>query len=90
VSYSSQDVYSIKVVDTKASYQSRVIGHGYIGDFSPDSTSVVFAAYNQQAGSKMQTLSITDVYGKSISELISLTEYGCYAKSIKMLEWINN
>jgi hypothetical protein len=38
----------------------------------------------------MQTLSITDVYGKSISELISLTEYGCYAKSIKMLEWINN
>jgi Tol biopolymer transport system component len=90
VSYSSQDVYSIKVVDTKASCQSRVIGRGYIGDFSPDSTSVVFAAYNQQTGSKMQTLSITDVYGKSIRELISLTEYGCYAKSIRMLEWINN
>lgn len=88
-SYSSKQVYSIKVVDTKKACQVKVIGSGYIGNFSPDSTSVVFAAYNQEMGSKLQTLSIGDVEGESVKEVTSLTEYGCYARSIKMLEWTN-
>ena len=89
VSYSTQDVYNVKVVDTQASYKSRIIGCGYIGAFSSDSTALVFANYNQEGSSKMQNIYIGDIDGKNISELISMTEYGCYARSIRVLEWAN-
>lgn len=89
VAYSSPNVYSIKVIDTEEEYQSKVIGSGYIAGFSPDSTSVVFASYNQGTGTKMQSLYIGDIEGEKVKEVTSLTEYGCYARSIKALEWIN-
>lgn len=89
VSYSSPEVYSIKVIDTEKSFQPKVIGSGYIAEFSPDSKSVIFASYNQETDCKMQCICIGDVDGESVKEVASLTEYGCYAKSIKALEWIN-
>lgn len=89
VSYSSPDVYNIKVIDTEESFQSKVVGSGYIAGFSPDSTSVIFASYNDETGCKMQSIYIGDVDGENVKEVASLTEYGCYAKSIKALEWIN-
>lgn len=91
VSYSSPDVYTVKVVDTASHCQSKAIGSGYIGGFSPDSRAVVFASYVQDGNSKQQTISISDIEEKNSWEIISMTEaYGCYAKSINMLEWVNN
>lgn len=89
VSYSSPDVYSIKVIDTEKSLQTKVIGSGYIASFSHDSRSVIFATYNQETDCKMQRICIGDVDGESVREVASLTEYGCYAKSIKALELLD-
>jgi len=89
VSYSSPAVYSIKVIDTEKSLQTKVIGSGYVASFSHDSRSVIFASYNQETGCKMQSICIGDVDGESVKEVASLSEHGCYAKSIKALEWIN-